>query len=191
MVTIGITNTKGGVGKTTTAIYLASAGIGKGLNVEVRDLDKQGSALEWVESMGEVKNLTAKNATAHTIGRPSTADLLIIDTGPADPMDIQTVAEIADFIIVPTPPGGLNDHRTLKTVDFLEKLGSSYAVVLTEVSPRSVSAKETRNIMADKVAMFDTEIPHRQEIVRAGNKGLPQNLFGYEKLLDDVLEAIK
>ncbi|MFD2848981.1 AAA family ATPase, partial [Dietzia aerolata] len=47
MATITIANAKGGVGKTTTAIYLAAAAVADGYTVEVLDTDPQASALDW------------------------------------------------------------------------------------------------------------------------------------------------
>ena len=40
-------NAKGGVGKTTTTMFLATVFAHRGKTVTVTDLDRQGSALEW------------------------------------------------------------------------------------------------------------------------------------------------
>lgn len=42
-------NAKGGVGKTTTTMFLATVFAHRGKTVTVTDLDRQGSALEWSE----------------------------------------------------------------------------------------------------------------------------------------------
>lgn len=44
---ISLVHTKGGVAKTTSAMYLAAAGVSRGLDVVLVDADPQGSALEW------------------------------------------------------------------------------------------------------------------------------------------------
>ena len=44
---ISLVHTKGGVAKTTSAMYLAAAAVLRGLNVVLVDADPQGSALEW------------------------------------------------------------------------------------------------------------------------------------------------
>ncbi|WP_257160119.1 ParA family protein [Corynebacterium cystitidis] len=46
---IAISNLKGGTGKTTTAILVATALTRHGHNVTVVDLDPQGSATEWAQ----------------------------------------------------------------------------------------------------------------------------------------------
>ena len=44
---MSLVHTKGGVAKTTSAVYLATAAYRRGLDVELIDADPQGSALEW------------------------------------------------------------------------------------------------------------------------------------------------
>ena len=46
---IAVVNTKGGVGKTTTAIYLATVASAQGKSTELLDADPQGSATSWAE----------------------------------------------------------------------------------------------------------------------------------------------
>ena len=50
---ISIVNLKGGVGKTTTTIYLATAYARMGNPTHVIDLDRQASAVDWAQSAAE------------------------------------------------------------------------------------------------------------------------------------------
>ena len=47
MPTVSLVHTKGGVAKTTSAVYLATAAQRRGRDVVLIDADPQGSALEW------------------------------------------------------------------------------------------------------------------------------------------------
>lgn len=104
---IGIVNTKGGVGKTTTTVYLAAAGIAQGLRVEVQDLDKQASATEWLAPLPVIENFTVVPGNSYTVKRPNTADLIIVDTAPGDPRDVELVSQECDFVIFPSSPRGI------------------------------------------------------------------------------------
>ena len=44
---IALVNQKGGVGKTTTAIYLATAAVEAGLTARILDLDPNPTAVNW------------------------------------------------------------------------------------------------------------------------------------------------
>lgn len=87
-IVISIVHTKGGVGKTTSAIYLAAAAARQGLRVVVLDADPQGSALLWAQAAaaaGEPMPFTVLAADMRMITAPPTADLVLIDTPPAIP----------------------------------------------------------------------------------------------------------
>ena len=46
---VSFVHTKGGVGKTTSAMMVATAAANTGRPVEVYDTDRQGSAMRWAE----------------------------------------------------------------------------------------------------------------------------------------------
>ena len=48
---LSLVHTKGGVAKTTSAMYLAAAAASRGLDVVLVDADPQGSALEWAAAV--------------------------------------------------------------------------------------------------------------------------------------------
>lgn len=88
---LGVVNTKGGVGKTTTCVYLAAAAHRRGLSVEVQDLDKQGSATSWLSGVTGVDGLAVAPGNKFTVSRDSAADVTIYDTSPGDPQDVELV----------------------------------------------------------------------------------------------------
>lgn len=50
MVRVVVCNVKGGVGKTTTSVYLAAAAVARGYDpVLLIDADRQASSAEWLE----------------------------------------------------------------------------------------------------------------------------------------------
>jgi chromosome partitioning protein len=53
MKTVAIASQKGGTGKTTTAVHLATAATIAGYHAVVIDLDPQGSAATWGDDRGE------------------------------------------------------------------------------------------------------------------------------------------
>ncbi len=53
MKTVAIASQKGGTGKTTTAVHLATAATLAGYHAVVIDLDPQGSAATWGDDRGE------------------------------------------------------------------------------------------------------------------------------------------
>jgi chromosome partitioning protein len=182
-------NTKGGVGKTTTAVYLAAAALSRGLTVQVQDLDKQGSITGWLDPLLPIEGLALTAANSYTVRRASTADLTILDTGPSDQSDVETAAAVADFVIVPSSPGGLNDARTTVTVRYLESKNVPHAVLFAQTKARTGSTRESRDTLLEHTAVFETEIPDR-EAIRKSYGQWPTALYGYDELFTEIQKEV-
>lgn len=82
-----VSNLKGGVGKTTTAVYLAAAAVTRGHDpVVLVDADRQPSLAEWLEER-PVEGVTIVEAPSErTLARAMSSHegLAIVDTPPGD-----------------------------------------------------------------------------------------------------------
>lgn len=142
---LAVVNGKGGVGKTTTAVNLASIW-GKNRRVLLVDADPQGSSTWWVERNEKGMGFDlAKSADFNHFGelRGKPHDLIVIDTPPALRSELLTsVLSESDYIVLPTPPAPMDLMALIDTVrSAVKPLGVSYRVLLTKVDSRSL--KET------------------------------------------------
>ena len=93
-----VTNLKGGVGKTTTAVYLAAAAIAKGYDeVLLIDADRQASSAEWLEErpIDGVTVLEAPSERTLTRAMSRHNGIAIIDTPPGDERLVQSAISSA------------------------------------------------------------------------------------------------
>jgi chromosome partitioning protein len=84
---IVVSNLKGGVGKTTTAVYLAAAAVARGFDpVLLVDADRQASLAEWLEER-PVEGVTVVEAPSErTLARAMSRHegVGVVDTPPGD-----------------------------------------------------------------------------------------------------------
>lgn len=96
---ITVTNLKGGVGKTTTAVYLAHA-----MSAALVDADPQSSAAEWASVArddGTPLNVPViALPTANLAGRLPAAAHVVIDTPPGNLSIVSAAIEAADVVVV-------------------------------------------------------------------------------------------
>ena len=117
-----VTNLKGGVGKTTSAVYLAAVAVSKGYDpVLLIDADRQASSAEWLEER-PVEGVTVVEAPSErTLARAMSRHdgLAIVDTPPGDERLVQSAINSADAVVIPTRAGGVEYPRVVVTLGMI------------------------------------------------------------------------
>ena len=189
---IVVTNLKGGVGKTTTAVYLAAVAVARGYDpVLLIDADRQASAAEWLEER-PVEGVTVVEAPSErtltrAMGRHE--GMAIVDTPPGDERLVQSAINSADAVVIPTRAGGVEFARVVVTLGLIPKS-----------TPRGVVISAARlgtNDLEEAIAWWRTEkvaiwgvIPERVGIAAGPEARLyRQGLDEYDAVLRRVLRS--
>jgi chromosome partitioning protein len=109
---------KGGVGKTTTSVYLSAVAAASRRPVTLIDADAQASAAEWIEQ-AEGERLETVTVVEAPTGRLLTRALDridedavgIVDSPPGNERLLESAMAAADCIVVPTRVGGVETAR--------------------------------------------------------------------------------
>ena len=138
---------KGGVGRTTTTMLLASAFGRVGKSSGIIDFDPQGSATNWI------RNCTKPIPGVEEYSKNGKYDLVWTDTQPIvnPPTKVRKSAEEADIILVITSDSPMDLHATELTLENLltsPKLKKKARLLLTRVVQRTNLAKQIDQIVA-------------------------------------------
>lgn len=159
MKTVAIISQKGGAGKTTLALHLATSSALAGRNTAIIDLDPQASAANWGDRRkAELPVVLSAHASrlGHEIRRVEEmeGDLLIIDTAPHSDSAALEAAKAADLILVPCRPAILDIEAISTTLDLVKTTGTPIFVVMNAVAPQGNEAAEA----ADAIAGLDVQV---------------------------------
>jgi chromosome partitioning protein len=121
---IVVTNLKGGVGKTTTAVYLSALAVERGYDpVLLIDADRQASSAEWLEERPiegvSVVEAPSERTLARAMGRHDGVG--IVDTPPGDERLVQAAINAADAVVIPTRAGGVEFGRVAVTLGMIPR----------------------------------------------------------------------
>jgi chromosome partitioning protein len=190
---IVVTNLKGGVGKTTTAVYLSAVAVARGYDpVLLIDADRQASSAEWLEER-PIEGVTVVEAPSErTLARAMSRDegMGIVDTAPGDERVVQSAVNAADAVVVPTRAGGVEFARVAATLEMIPAR-----------TPRGVvicSARLGTNDLDETIAWWKTEkvavwgvIPERVGIAAGPEARLyREGIAGYDAVLRRVLRRL-
>jgi chromosome partitioning protein len=191
---VTVLNIKGGVGKTTTAIALATAAIRAGREARVLDADEQGSATLWAdlaEQAHEPLPFPVDPINATRIKTLADSDAwCFIDCAPSGKA-LDAAKDRADFVVIPTTPAGLDMQQTWVTAENLVESGKSYAVLLTRVRPHTLALAAVEREMEERDASyFDARIPQREDVKNYFGHPFGKDLYGYEAVFGEIEEAL-
>ena len=182
METIMLMNAKGGCGKTTLAINIATGLADDGAKVALADFDLQRSTLDWLqaredyEGIPEIKGLDAVNKPVRTA---KDTDYLIMDA-PAGTHDkrINDMLRRVQKLIVPVLPSPV-DMRACSR--FLEELLVSgrvtkeqthVAIVANRVREKTLIYGQLEDYLGHLKLPFLTHLRESQNYIRAAERGL-------------------
>ena len=117
-----VINRKGGAGKTTVSINLASYFATRDVPVTIMDYDPQGSSLHWLKSRNPtLGKIHGSNAAPEKFGHlrsfgmyvPSDTQQLIIDApGGVSGVLLQELLARANCVLIPVTPSSIDIHAT-------------------------------------------------------------------------------
>jgi chromosome partitioning protein len=168
--TITFCNGKGGSGKTTLTVLLASALAEAGHQVAVQDADPQKTATRWVEQVG-VPQLARNGQDYHAI---------FVDTPPRlESRQLADAVRRADVILLVTSPSPADLFTSRDTVAVIEREGAKKraAILFNQVQAGTVLARELDDI-AERIGLpaLKNNVRRRQAYQHAillGWKSLP------------------
>lgn len=174
---ISLVNQKGGVGKTTIAVNLASCLSERGFSILLVDADPQGSVLQW-QSISQDQHFEVTHRPSASLlndkkGMARGHDHVIIDAPPAIGEIARAVLGVTDLAIVPIGPSPLDIWSSKETVSLFPeapkrnrrltpKLLICRKIVGTRIGREAREALETYG-----VDIFEAEISQRVAFVEA------------------------
>lgn len=189
-----LVHTKGGVAKTTTAMFLAAAASRRGIVARVLDADPQGSATSWAERAAAAAMplpFTVTPVDAEHLRRLTSSpdELVVIDTPPGTAESIDAAIDAADLVIIPTGPRAADIDRVWPTLDITAHRPTT--ILMTLVDLRKIEATEIPRALADSDApILQTVVRARTTIERAFGRGLPRYLGDYADVFDELTSAM-
>ena len=176
MPVISFANAKGGAGKTTAALLLATELAHQGFRVTVIDADPQRWISQWAETSGKVRNIdvisevTIASLQCHLREMGPQTDYFIIDLAGARDALVTTAIGLSDHVMIPVQGSAMDAKGAAQILDLLSflkekaNLDIAHSVVLTRVTSM-VTTKALLTIKgllaARGVHVLDTPIGER------------------------------
>lgn len=178
---ISVAQQKGGAGKTTLVVQLATGLRALGHEVAIVDIDPQASLTGWMrlrESRGPtVPELRFSMVGGWRLGVEldrlrREADLVLVDTPPHTETDAKVAVRAADLVLVPCQPSPPDIWASRATFDLAAKERRDAALILNRVPPRGRSVEEAQAALARAGwPVLAAQLGNRQSFVASFGRG--------------------
>jgi len=141
MKTIAVMSRKGGAGKSTLAVHLATAAAAAGKRVMLVDMDPQRSSLEWArERRAEwpvvIEGRAGALFTTHRAAERQHVELLIVDTRSSADAEAAEAARLAELCLIVVRPNFFDLQPLGRTVQLVANMGRPGLFVLNQAPVR-------------------------------------------------------
>jgi len=192
MPVISFANPKGGAGKTTTALLLASELASKGAQVAIIDADPEKWISQWGALPGKPSNIkivseVTEDSIVDLIEDAATrAQFVVVDLEGTASLMVANAIGMSDLVVIPTQgssmdaKGGAKTIRLIRNQERMARRSIPHAVVLTRTSA-AVTSRALRNVQEQLlqagIEVFATGIVERAAF---------RDLFDYGGALADL-----
>lgn len=176
MPVISFANPKGGAGKTTTALLLASELASKGAKVTIIDADPEKWISQWSALPGKPTNIEiVSEVTEDGIvdlieDATNRAQFVVVDLEGTASLMVANAIGMSDLVVIPTQgssmdaKGGAKTIRLIRNQERMARRSIPHAVVLTRTSA-AVTSRALRNVqdqlLKAGIEVFETAIVER------------------------------
>lgn len=190
---IVIANQKGGAGKTTVALNLASTISRETIPALLVDADPQGTLSSWASARSQQPENKIKHKRLSISPNPLSPtdiektvpslsgeyDYIILDCGPANDRAMRASLAVSNFAIVPLSPSPLDMWSVQTTAEMISKgidqyhLSLEARLLVSRSIPGSTLGRELRDALSDyPFSFFNTTINQRVSLTRATVLGM-------------------
>lgn len=189
---IAIASAKGGVAKTTSAMFLAAAAQLRGVEACVLDADPQASASVWSDTAvdaGDPVGFEVVPANLSTLSRKSIAGVWEFVDCPPSGRVLEVALRESDFVVVPSSDSATDLQQAWATLGVGQ---APRAVLLTRVEPRTRAFHASESALEEAgTPCFDAVVVKRQAVKNSFGSGI-HRLFEYGSVFQELfIELMK
>ena len=201
---ISFINQKGGTGKTTIAINVASDFANQGHKTLLVDAGKQGSLSTWAslreETPFQVVSLARENMAKDTLSLASEYDFPLIDAPPHAEAILRSCIIASDLVVMPIEPSGLSTRASDVTVQQVEQAKEykdtlKYGFVVSHKIGNTVIGREVRCMVEETgMRVFDADIENRVAFAESLTMGQTMAIFEWrvdKKAMNEIKTLTK
>ncbi|MET7278688.1 ParA family protein [Kribbella sp. NPDC005582] len=189
---------KGGVGKTTTSVYLAALASSNRRTATLVDADPQGSAADWIDASDdanldriEISEAPTERLLTKALDKVPPEGIGIVDMPPSHERLLNKALERARIVVIPTRVGGVETPRVKAVLELVPE-DVPAGVVICSARTYTRAYQDLMEAYAKEGIPVWGSIPERVSIT-AGPDGplAADGLEAYKKVWRKILAAAR